>query len=178
MRDTGKRLALAAAFFMTLLMVSGARAANSDVPLVEAARNQDQQQVRTLLNQRADVNARSGDGSTALLWAAHWNALETAELLIRAGADVRATNQYSATPLSAAAEIGAADVLELLLKAGADAESPNAEGQTALMAVARTDPLSAAATPSRGAASCAYACARAPAWRGADRPASSRKSAS
>src|SRR3989454_6154215 len=38
-----------------------------------------QQQVRTLLNQRANVNARSGDGSTALLWAAHWNDLETAD---------------------------------------------------------------------------------------------------
>src|SRR5947209_8016542 len=74
----------------------------SDVRLAEAARNQDQQQVRNLLNQHADVNARSGDGSTALLWAAHWNDLEIAGLLIRAGADANAANDFRITPLSEA----------------------------------------------------------------------------
>jgi ankyrin repeat protein len=66
------------AFSMTLLMAAGVTAEGADLRLVEAVRNQDQQQVRTLLNQKADVNARAGDGSTALLWAAHWNDIETA----------------------------------------------------------------------------------------------------
>ena len=69
---------------MTLLMVAEAAAANGDLRLVEAARNRDQAAVRTLLNQQADVNVRSDDGATALLWAAHWNDLDTADLLIRA----------------------------------------------------------------------------------------------
>ena len=81
MRDIGKQIALVGAFSMALLMASGGTAAGADLRLVEAVRNQDQQQVRTLLNQHADVNARSGDGSTALLWAAHWNALEIAVML-------------------------------------------------------------------------------------------------
>jgi hypothetical protein len=58
-----------AAFSLAFLMAAGAALAKSDVPLVEAARNQDPQRVRALLAQRADVNARSADGSTALLWA-------------------------------------------------------------------------------------------------------------
>jgi len=36
----------------------------------------------------------SEDGSTALLWAAHWNDLRTAELLVRAGADANAANDF------------------------------------------------------------------------------------
>jgi len=84
---------------ITLLLVAGAAAANGDLRLVEAARNRDQQAVRTLLNQHADVDVRSHDGSTALLWAAHWNDLETADLLIRAGANVNAANDLRITPL-------------------------------------------------------------------------------
>jgi ankyrin repeat protein len=67
----------------TLLIVAGTAAAHGDLRLVEAARNRDQQAVRTLLNQKADVDVRSHDGATALLWAAHWNDLDTVDLLIR-----------------------------------------------------------------------------------------------
>src|SRR5688572_12081355 len=92
-------LTMTGAFWLALLMAAGAVINNSavavaDLRLVAAVRSQDVQQVRTLLNQRVDVNARSGDGSTALLWAAHWNALETAALLIRAGADANVANDF------------------------------------------------------------------------------------
>ena len=66
-----------------LLMAAVVAAAEGDLRLVDAARNKDRQAVRALLKQRADVNVRAHDGSTALLWAAHWNDLETADLLIR-----------------------------------------------------------------------------------------------
>ena len=89
-------------FLITLLTVSVAAAAGGDHQLVDAARNQDTQTVRTLLSQHADVNARSDDGSTALLWAAHWNDVGTAELLLRAGADANAANDFRMTPLSQA----------------------------------------------------------------------------
>ena len=58
------------ALTVPLLMVVGAAAANEDLRLVDAMKNQDLQRVRTLLDQHADVNVRSEDGSTALLWAA------------------------------------------------------------------------------------------------------------
>src|SRR5213079_308093 len=52
------------AFSLTLLMVVGAAAANEDLRLVDAAKNQDAQQVRALLNGHPAVNVRSEDGST------------------------------------------------------------------------------------------------------------------
>ena len=74
---------------LTLLLASGLShaAEPADSRLVEAARNQDQKAVRALVSEKVDVNARSSDGSTALLWLAHWNDLDTAHLLLAAGAD-------------------------------------------------------------------------------------------
>ena len=54
----------------------------NDFRLVDAAKNQDQPSLRVLLDQKVDVNARSSDGSTALLWLAHWNDLDSANLLL------------------------------------------------------------------------------------------------
>ena len=71
---------------LALPMAAGVSAADGDLRLVEAARSNDPASVRRLLKQGADPNVRAHDGSTALLWAAHWNDLETADLLIRAGA--------------------------------------------------------------------------------------------
>ena len=71
-----------------MLMGSARRAeATDDLGLVDAARTQDGSRVRALLDRKADVNVRSDDGSTALLWAVHWNDVATADLLIRARAD-------------------------------------------------------------------------------------------
>ena len=136
MRDRDRHSGVAAASLMTLLLVAAASAANDDFQLVEAAKNQDHQQVRTLLNQHADVNVRSHDGATALLWAAHWNALETADLLIRAGANVNAANDLRITPLSLACTNGSAALAELLLKAGANPNTPIATGETPIMTCA------------------------------------------
>src|SRR5579872_1278256 len=77
---------------LTPFIVSGfaAMAATSgtiDSRLVEAARNQDQKAVRALVAQKTDVNAKSSDGSTALMWAAHWSDTDTAKVLLDAGAD-------------------------------------------------------------------------------------------
>src|SRR4030095_13922032 len=79
-----------------------APAAVDRLTLIEAARNQDQVRVRALLTPQVNVNARSDDGSTALLWAAHWNDLATADLLIRAHADANLANDFGMTPLSRA----------------------------------------------------------------------------
>ena len=110
--------------------------AGGDLRLIEAAKNQDQQQVRALLSQHADVNVRAEDGSTALLWAAHWNDIATAELLLRAGADANAANAFRMTPLSLACTNASAAAVELLLKAGANPGTPIATGETPIMTCA------------------------------------------
>jgi len=92
----------------------------------------------------ANANARSGDGSTPLQWAAYNGDAAEVSRLIKSGADVKSANSYGATPMALAAHTGNAEIIKLLLKAGADVESPNAEGQTALMAVARTGNVDAA----------------------------------
>jgi ankyrin repeat protein len=121
---------------LVTLVVAGLAAAPGDPELVNAARNQDQSAVRTLLNNKADVNVRSADGSTALLWATHWNDVATAELLIGAGANANTANDFGMTPLSRACTNASAPLVDLLLKAGADPHAPIGTGETPLMTCA------------------------------------------
>src|ERR1051325_10082584 len=116
MRAQGKRIVFNGVFSITLLAIVGMTLLGADVRLIDAVRNQDGNQARNLLAQHVDVNLRSGDGSTALLWAAHWNDLETAQLLIRAGADANAANDFRMTPLSEACTNASAALVDLLLK--------------------------------------------------------------
>src|SRR5258708_4968232 len=99
MRAFDKLTGLAGVFAM-ILRLAGPAASAADLALVEAARNQDQQKVRALLTQGVHVNVRSADGSTAILWAAHWNDLATVDVLLRASADPNAANDFKMTPLS------------------------------------------------------------------------------
>ena len=119
-----------------LLVVSFARAA--DVRLPDAAEQRDREAVRVLLEQKADVNERQGDGATALHWAAHWNDRETAELLTQAGANVNAANDNGVTPLLLACVNGSAPMVETLLRAGADPNAAMPTGETPLMKASRT----------------------------------------
>jgi len=113
-------------------------------PLLDAARDGNREAALKLLDERADANDRSSDGTTVLHWAAHNGDAELVKRLLKAGANARAVNDYGASPMSEAAERGDAAILDQLLQAGADVESPNAEGQTALMTVARTNHVDAA----------------------------------
>lgn len=113
-------------------------AAVPDTRLPDAARAQDQKALRTLLAQKADVNARASDGSTALLWLVHWNDIESADTLLRAGADPNLANEFRMTPLSEACTNADAALVHLLLKSGAKADTPIATGETPLMTCAKT----------------------------------------
>ena len=106
--------------------------------LIEAARANDADRVRALIDAGADVNARQGDGATALHWAVHRNNLAAAHLLLDAGADANAANGLDATPLWLAAENGSAPMTTLLLDAGAEPGVPLALGETPLMIAARS----------------------------------------
>ena len=63
---------LATAVFVTVTRASG------DTPLIKAVKANDVAGVRTLIKSGASVNAKAGDGSTALLWAANNGSVEIA----------------------------------------------------------------------------------------------------
>jgi ankyrin repeat protein len=129
---------VAAACLMTLLAVPRPTAEADDPGLVDAARTQESARVRDLLAGKADVNVRSQDGSTALLWAAHWNDVDTVDLLIRAHADANIANDFGMTPLSRACTNGSAAVVARLLEAGAHPNARIATGETPIMTCAST----------------------------------------
>src|SRR5438105_1163677 len=122
---------------MLLLCVVTLAASTGDVQLPTAAMQNDIQLVRSLLQQKVDVNAAQADGMTALHWAAYKDNLDIARLLIAAGADVKRVSRIGAiTPLFMAANNGNVAMMELLLKAGADVNFPNEVGTTPLMVTA------------------------------------------
>src|SRR5271165_6514538 len=89
-------------------------------PVADAAMSGDKAKVRSLIQQKANVNAPQVDGTTALHWAVQSDDLETADLLMRAGANVSAPNRAGAAPMLLAAVNGNAAMIEKLIKAGAD----------------------------------------------------------
>ena len=122
---------------VVLLAAGFGNAAGSDV--ADAAMRRNTPALRSLLQQKADVNVPQPDGATALHWAVQYDDVEIVQLLIRAGANVKAANRFGVTPLSLACVNGNAAVVEKLLKAGADANAGLSElGETPLMMAART----------------------------------------
>jgi ankyrin len=126
-------------FLCGVWLISGPLFGAPASDVADAAMRGNKEAVRTLIQQKANVNASQSDGTTALHWAVRTDDLETADLLIRAGAKISAANHDGATPLLLASINGNAAMLERLIKAGAD---PNAAltkyGDTALMMTART----------------------------------------
>src|SRR5271155_3786514 len=139
------RFTLALLFGAALLPPVHAKDAVRDI--ADAVQNRDDDAVRSLLAQKADVKVAQSDGTTALHWAARWDALETAQLLIRAGADPRARNHDGATPMFLAAQNGSAAMINLLLESGTDVDSPVlAHGETPLMMASRSGSVDAVKT--------------------------------
>jgi ankyrin repeat protein len=110
-----------------------------DLRLVEAAINDDASAVRTLIQEKADVNAAKADGTTALHWAVRADDSAMVASLLAAGADAKAQDRYGLTPVSLACSNANAVILKRLLDAGADPNSPDPQGTTALMIAARTE---------------------------------------
>ena len=115
-----------------------ASTASAGTRLIDAVKRGDAAAVRTLIAQKADVNAADTDGSTALHWAAQQDNVAVADLLIAAGANVKAKTRYNVTPLALACANGDARLVDRLLKAGADPNATSEEGQTALMTASLT----------------------------------------
>jgi ankyrin repeat protein len=120
----------ASVFYITVL--SGANS-----PLADAAMRGETAAIRTLLQQKADVNLQQADGATAIQWAAYRNDLEIADMLIAAKADVRIPNKDGATALRLASINGSPEMIGKLLKAGANANEAGPNGETPLMFASR-----------------------------------------
>jgi ankyrin repeat protein len=116
--------------------------------LADAAMNKDRVAVRSLVKQKADVNAPQPDGTTALMWAVRENDIESVDLLLAAGADVKAANHDGATAFYQASVNGNPAIIERLLKAGADVNGAIlSTGETALMEAARNARVEAEKKP-------------------------------
>jgi len=126
------------ALFLTACIVSFA-AGRSDV--ADAAMRGDKAALKTLLEQRADVNAPQADGATAVHWAVFKSDKEMLDQLLKAGASPKAANREGATPLWLASVNGDAPIVTALLKAGADPNEKLPLGRTPLMEAARTGNL-------------------------------------
>lgn len=120
-------------------------AAGADLQLIEAVKAGDERAVRALIDRGVDVNAREGDGATALHWAVERDAAGIAEALLRAGADVTAANDYGVTAASLACLNRNAAMLESLLAAGSDPNAATSMGETLLMTCVGTGAADAVA---------------------------------
>jgi ankyrin repeat protein len=129
---------------VALFVASVAAAGKSDV--ADAAMRGDKATVRTLITQKADVNAPQADGATALHWAVHRGDKELVGMLVRAGANPKAANRNGSTPMWLATINGDAAIIAALVEAGADVNEKMPLGRTPLMVAARTGDVAAIKT--------------------------------
>jgi ankyrin repeat protein len=128
---------------LALAFSASVAAAPIDLRLIQAVKEHDVESVRALLKQHLDVNARQGDGATALHWAAYRNDLAMADLLIRSGARANVANDLGATPLHLACTNRSAPMVERLLAADANPKAALSGGETVLMTCARAGDVKA-----------------------------------
>jgi len=141
MRESGLFVLLRRAAYAALLLTlhAGTVHAQTDLDLVDAAKQQDWTVVQHLLKaRRTNVNAAQPDGATALAWAAYWDNAETAKRLLRAQADPNIANDYGVTPLLLAIRNRSPAMVTLLLKGDADPNAALWSGEKPLMAAARS----------------------------------------
>jgi hypothetical protein len=129
-----KALVLAAALPLLLAACKGKSDPGAD--LIQAAGKGDTAAVKSLIAKRADVNARSSSGYTALMVAIDGGHAETVRALLEGGADANAKTNDGYSPLMHADDKGDLGIATALLDKGADANAKNNDGWTALMTAA------------------------------------------
>ena len=100
--------------------------------LRSAARANNGDAVRCLVESGASVNARDSESISPLQWAAIENAPEAAAALLESGAEVDAKDDYGNTPLHSAARHNSLQAAEVLRKSGAKINAKNHENLTPL----------------------------------------------
>jgi uncharacterized protein len=114
-------------------------AADPELDVHEAAALGYLDRLRALIEHAEALSARSGDGFTALHFAAFFAKPEAARILIEAGApvDAVADNPTRVQPLHSAAAGRQVEICRLLIAAGADVNAPQQHGFTPLHAAAQ-----------------------------------------
>lgn len=139
-----RRAALLASALALAAALGACRERTPDEQLILAARGNDPEQVRELLDAGADPNADEVpryEGRPPLFHAATFGYVEVAQALIDKGARVDYADPSGLTPLMVAALNGPPAMVELLLREGASVEAA-AGGATPLTEAARKgDPL-------------------------------------
>lgn len=103
-----------------------------DEKLMQATENGDEKEVRSLLEEGADVKYQDKNGRTPLMAATQQNNIPVADLLIEAGSDVNQRDKMLLTPWICAAANGFYEILELGAL-HADVKLANRFGGTALL---------------------------------------------
>ncbi len=111
----------------------GSSVGKFDAELIEAVGKRTLDEIKKLLAQGADVNARDTMGVSPLHFAAARGDKEIAEHLISKGANVNAVdNIWKNTPLHTAARFGRSNIIEVLVSKGADLNAKYISGHTPL----------------------------------------------
>ena len=110
--------------------------ASAVFPLLIAKYSHDKtliKRVKLVLNQGANINARTSSGDTALIITG-WKTknLKLVRYLVDNGANMNIANNNGDTPLMDAAYLGKTSILAFLLESGADTTLTNRRGKTAL----------------------------------------------
>ena len=113
--------------------------------LIAASEDGSYEEVKRCIERGDDIEARAGNGFTALHWAAWQGHTQVARLLLEHGADVEARNNDGNTPLMRAAMNGRLEVLRLLLAFGASTTATNDSRESALACAESCDEQEAAA---------------------------------
>lgn|GEM_PF-279994 len=106
--------------------------ARLDQDLIRAAKRNDPAEVRKLIEQGGDVNAKDSIQDSAFLYAGAEGFNEVLRLTLAAGADVRSINRYGGTALIPACEHGHVDTIRILIAAGVPVNHVNHLGWTGM----------------------------------------------
>lgn len=107
------------------------------IPLIEAVKTNDMEQVKALLESSPEqIKASDEKGLTALHWAATDGSVEAVQALLAHGAEVNAKTKGDRTPLHQAVRYGNLTVVKLLLDNNADVNAIDRGGVTPLILAA------------------------------------------
>lgn len=109
-----------------------AQRARLDQDLIRAVKRNDPAEVKRLIEQGGDVNAKDSIQDSAFLYAGAEGFNDVLRLTLAAGADVRSVNRFGGTALIPACEHGHVETIRILLAAGVPVNHVNRLGWTGM----------------------------------------------